>query len=148
MNLTLAANYALGGTNVWGYHAFNLAIHVLAALTLYGIVRRTLLRPGLWERFGASAEWVALAVAAVWTVHPLQTESVTYIIQRCESMMGLFYLLTLYSFIRAVESPRPVRWQVVTVAACLLGMGTKEVMATAPLLVLAQIATVIIAIRR
>ncbi|MGO9609021.1 MAG: hypothetical protein ACLPT4_05215, partial [Verrucomicrobiia bacterium] len=94
VNLSLALNYALGGTGVWGYHAFNLSAHVLAGLTLYGIVRRTFARPGLRERFGAAAEWVALAVAVIWTVHPLQTEAVTYISERCESLMGLFYLLT------------------------------------------------------
>jgi hypothetical protein len=103
VNLSLALNYALGGLAVRGYHVFNLAIHLLAGLTLYGIVRRTLLRPGLSERFGASAEWIALAVALLWTVHPLQTEAVTYISQRCESLMGLFYLLTLYWFICGVE---------------------------------------------
>ncbi|MGA2604177.1 MAG: tetratricopeptide repeat protein [Verrucomicrobiia bacterium] len=136
VNFSLAVNYALGGLAVWGYHVFNLAVHVLAALTLYGIVRRTLLRPGLRERFGASAEWAALAVAVLWTVHPLQTEAVTYIWQRCESLMGLFYLLSLYGFIRGAESRRSLGWFSLSVAACYLGVGTKEVMVTAPLMVL------------
>jgi hypothetical protein len=61
---------------------------------------------------------------------------VTYTVQRVESLMGLFYLLTLYGFIRAAASPRPAIWQVCTVATCLLGIATKEVMATAPVLVL------------
>ena len=134
-NFTLAINYALSGSEVWSYHALNLLIHVLSGLTLFGIVRRTLVR-AMGERLREDGWLLAGAVALLWTLHPLQTEAVTYVIQRVESLMGLFYLLTLYSFIRAVESPRPVRWQVVTVAACLLGMGTKEVMATAPLLVL------------
>jgi tetratricopeptide (TPR) repeat protein len=136
VNVSLAVNYALGGLAVRGYHAFNLAIHILAALTLYGIVRRTLLRPGLRERFGASGDWIALAVAALWTLHPLQTEAVTYLIERGELLMGLFYLLTLYGFIRGVESPGHGRWFVLSVVACALGMATKEVMVTAPLMVL------------
>jgi tetratricopeptide (TPR) repeat protein len=135
-NLTLAVNYALSGTDVWSYHALNLLIHTLSGLTLFGIVRRTLMRPVLQTRFGGDALPLALVIALMWTLHPLQTEAVTYVIQRVESLMGLFYLLTLYCFIRSVESPRPFRWQVCTVAACLLGMATKEVMATAPLLVL------------
>ncbi len=135
-NFTLALNYALSGTSVWSYHALNLLIHVLAGLTLYGVVRRTLRQPVLAVRFGRDARPLALAIALLWTLHPLQTEAVTYIIQRVESLMGLFYLLTLYGFIRTVASPRPWRWQVVTVVACLLGMATKEVMVTAPLLVL------------
>jgi len=135
-NFTLALNYALGGTDPWGYHAVNLLIHVLAAVTLFGIVRRTLVRPSLRERFGRDAAPLAAAIALLWSLHPLQTEAVTYVIQRVESLMGLCYLLTLYSFIRSVESPRPLRWQICAVVACLLGMATKEVMATAPILVL------------
>ena len=46
---------------------------------------------------------MAFAIALLWTLHPLQTEAVTYIIQRVESLMGLFYLLTLYCFIRGTE---------------------------------------------
>ena len=136
LNLSLAVNYALGGYHVWGYHAFNLAIHILAGLTLYGIVRRTLLSPLLRERFGASAMRLALAVAVLWTVHPLQTEAVIYISERCESLMGLFYLLTLYCFIRGTDAPRSSGWFALSVVACLLGMASKEVMVTAPVIVL------------
>src|SRR6266404_3105362 len=76
VNLSLAINYALGGTTVSGYHLLNLAIHILAALTLFGVVRRTLLQPTLRERFGDVAEGLALAIAVIWAVHPLQTEAV------------------------------------------------------------------------
>jgi hypothetical protein len=108
LNLSLAINYALGGTAVQGYHVGNFLIHACAALTLFGIVRRTLRRRWAVEtrpshrptalsagdvnlRKGHDhATWFALAVAVLWTVHPLQTESVTYIIQRAESLVGLF----------------------------------------------------------
>ena len=99
VNLSLAINYALGGTNASGYHAFNLAVHILAALTLFGIARRTLGR-----MMHENATSLGFCIALIWTVHPLQTESVTYIIERAESLMGLFYLLTLYCFIRYSES--------------------------------------------
>ena len=136
INLSLAVNYALGGYNVWGYHAWNLTVHILAGLTLLGVVRRTLLQPRLRGRFGAAANELALAVAVLWTVHPLHTESVTYVIQRAESTMGLFYLLTLYCFIRGVESRWPRLWYSLCVGACALGMASKEVMVSAPLMVL------------
>ena len=136
LNLSLAINYALGGTDVRGYHAGNLAIHLAAALALFGLVRRTLLRPALRGRFGAASLPLALAVAALWAAHPLQTESITYVIQRAESLMGMFYLLTLYCFARGVDSPAPGRWFAAAIAACLLGMGTKEVMVSAPVIVL------------
>jgi protein O-mannosyl-transferase len=136
INLTLAINYALGGEKTLGYHVVNLAIHLAAALTLFGIVRRTLLSPALREQFAGRASHLALAVALIWEVHPLVTESVTYIIQRTESLMGLFFLLTLYCSIRARDSEHPMRWYVAAVIACILGMGSKEVMAVAPLIVI------------
>ncbi|MHC4984346.1 MAG: tetratricopeptide repeat protein [Planctomycetota bacterium] len=136
VNLSLAVNYAISGTEVWSYHVFNLVVHILVALTLFGVVRRTLLLPALRDRFERSAVFIALAVALIWAIHPLQTESVTYIIQRAESIAGLFYLLTLYCVIRGATAAGPAMWYVFAVVACLLGMATKEVMVSAPLIVL------------
>lgn len=135
-NVTLALNYALSGTDPWSYHAVNVLIHILASLALFGLIRRTLGLPLLGGRFARDATPLACAAALVWCLHPLQTEAVTYIIQRVESLMVLFYLLTLYLFVRSVEEPEKARWRVGMVGACLLGMATKEVMATAPCLVL------------
>ncbi|MFH0982524.1 MAG: tetratricopeptide repeat protein [Planctomycetota bacterium] len=132
LNLSLAVNYALGGLNVWGYHLFNMAVHVLAGLTLFGVVRRTLEREPFRSTWGRSAPWPAVVLALIWVVHPLQTQSVTYLIQRSESMMGLFYLLTLYGLIHGADSAHPRRWYAASVGACVLGMGSKEVMLTAP----------------
>jgi hypothetical protein len=134
VNLSLAMNFALSGLGVWSYHAVNLAVHILAALTLFGIVRRTLLP----RRDPATAANIAFCSALLWALHPLQTEAVTYIVQRAESLMGLFYLLTLYCFIRYAEagSSRPGLWAGLSVAFCLLGMATKEVMVSAPVMVL------------
>jgi len=126
VSLSLAINYALGGLSVWGYHAFNLAVHLLAGLTLFGVIRRTLLTERLRARCGDQSAELALAVSLLWVVHPLQTESVTYIIQRGESLMGLFYLLTLYCVIRGWRGP--------AVLCCALGMLAKPVMLTAPLM--------------
>jgi len=136
LSLSLALNYALSGYSVWSYHLFNLLVHLLAGLTLYGIVRRTLLCERLCEKFGDDSRVLACVVAAVWLVHPLQTESVTYIVQRAESLMGLFYLLTLYSAIRVMQGGKFLIWSAVSVVCCGLGMGTKEVMVTAPVMVL------------
>lgn len=136
VNFSLALNHAFGGNAPWSYHALNLAIHLLAGLTLFGLLHRTLQRPRLAARFGADASALALAVALLWTVHPLQTESVSYTVQRAESLAGLFYLLTVYLFARSTESSSPSWWLTAATAACLLGMATKETMATAPLVVL------------
>jgi len=104
LNLTFALNYAGGGLSVRGYHVANLLIHIWAGLVLLGVVRRTLLLPSLRSCYGEAALPLAACAALLWTLHPLQTESVTYISQRAESLMGLFYLLALYCFIRAVQS--------------------------------------------
>ncbi len=138
LNLTFALNYAFGGADVTGYHVVNLAIHVCAGLALFGFVRRTLALPALRGRFGTgdATQLPALTVALLWTLHPLQTSSVTYIVQRAESQGGLFFLLTFYCFVRSVDSARPSLWRTLTVIACLCGMGSKEVVAAAPVLVL------------
>jgi tetratricopeptide (TPR) repeat protein len=136
LNLTLALNYAESGMSVRGYHVVNLLFHICAGLALLGIVRRTLLLPGLGQRYGAAALPLAAFAALLWTLHPLQTEAVTYISQRAESLMGLFYLLTLYGFIRSVTADSRNCWLILSVTACLCGTATKQVMVTAPVLVL------------
>jgi protein O-mannosyl-transferase len=133
LNLSLALNYAISGPAVWSYHALNVAIHIFAALALYGIIRRTLA-----PRTAGTAVGIAFFTALLWILHPLQTGSVTYIIQRAESLMGLLYLLTLYCFIRGAQADGHARrpWFILSVVACGLGMATKEVMVSAPLIVL------------
>ncbi|ATC64267.1 hypothetical protein CMV30_10035 [Nibricoccus aquaticus] len=148
LNLSLAINYALHGTSLPGYHLANLLIHALATLTLWAVIRRTLRQPALAPRFSTHATPLAWCAAALWALHPLQTESVTYIVQRAESLVGLFYFLTLYGFIRTVEktpasTPTPPApsltrlrlWPALTIISCLCGMASKEVMASAPLIV-------------
>jgi Tfp pilus assembly protein PilF len=136
VNLTLAINYAVSGTDVWSYHATNLLVHILAALTLWGVVRRTLSLPTIPEHLRESADWLATAAVLLWALHPLTTAAVTYTVQRAESMMALFYLLMLYCRIRGWSSRRPARWYIGAVVAAALGMASKEVMATVPLVVL------------
>ena len=136
VSLSLALNYAISGLNVWSYHLFNLAIHLLAALTLFGVVAGTLRTPRFRGATRDAARRFAFVVALLWVLHPLQTGSVTYVIQRAESMMGWLYLLTFYCVIRGAAAKRPGPWYVAAVVACALGMGTKAVMITAPVLVL------------
>jgi tetratricopeptide (TPR) repeat protein len=149
LNFSLALNYAFSGTSVTGYHVGNLLIHLGAALALFGLLRRTLTkasaggwtpqRPWATHLPETDVTLLAFAIAALWAVHPLQTESVTYLIQRAESLMGLFYLLTLYSFARATDHHSATSrrlWLAASIASCFLGMGAKEVMVSAPVLVL------------
>jgi protein O-mannosyl-transferase len=135
VNVSLALNYRLGGLAVRGYHLGNVAIHILCALLLFGVVRRTLNLPALWPAFGRRSRDLAFASALIWMLHPLNTEAVDYVTERTESLMGLFYLLTFYAAIRAIASRRSAAWQAAAVVSCALGMGCKESMATAPFMV-------------
>jgi tetratricopeptide (TPR) repeat protein len=136
LNYTLNEHFAREGFDVWGYHGVNLAIHVAAGLALFGIVRRTLSRGQVAQRYAGAAWFLALAIALLWSVHPLNTQSVTYIYQRLEALMGLFYLLTLYAFIRAVDSRRAIWWYAASVLCGMMAVATKEVAVTLPLAVL------------
>lgn len=130
VELTLAANYALGGLNVVGYHLVNLALHVGCGLLLYDLARRTL-------RATATAvgqeERVAWWAALLFLVHPLQTEAVTYVISRSEVLATLWYLATLDLVMLGEERPRhrPTLWML-AVLTCALGMATKPAMVSAP----------------
>jgi Flp pilus assembly protein TadD len=168
VNLSFALNYAWSGLDVWSWHVVNMAIHTLAGICLFGISRRALLSPVIPAERQQRATPLAFAIALLWTLHPLQTESVTYVVQRTESLAGLLLLATLYCSIRAApwpfrteddqtgshcgasvspacEQERPrqnkighlarTSWSIAAVAACALGMASKEVMVAAPLLV-------------
>ncbi len=145
VNLTFAINYLIGGFNPLGYHVVNVAIHFLSACLLYEVVRRTLRLAYFNGRFEADASWLALAAALLWALHPLQTEAVIYTTQRTELMMALFYLATLYCSLRywaANPSSSPASnsnrttWLTLAVLSCACGMASKEVMVSAPIIVL------------
>lgn len=136
---SLALNYALApealSRSPVPLHAGNLLIHVSVALLLFGVVRRTLNVAG-WA--DCPARRTAAATALLWSVHPLTTAAVTYVVQRVESLMALCLLITLYAAIRAWDSERRrLAWTALAIGACALGMGAKEAMVTAPLVVLA-----------
>ncbi|HVN32528.1 MAG TPA: tetratricopeptide repeat protein [Thermoanaerobaculaceae bacterium] len=137
VNLSLAVNYALGGTDVFGYRLFNLGVHVLAALTLLAVLRLTLADSEVSRNVAGSALGLSFVIAVIWTVHPLLSEAVISVSQRAEAMAGLFCLLTLYFTIRGANADHPSRWYGLAITACALGVASKEVMAVAPLVVLA-----------
>src|SRR3984893_14810900 len=94
VNLSFAINYAIGGLDVGGYHLVNVALHVLCALLLFGVVRRTLVLPSL--HLAERSTPIALATALLWLVHPLNTEAVDYVTERTGLMMGGWYVPPLY----------------------------------------------------
>jgi tetratricopeptide (TPR) repeat protein len=138
VNISLALNYAASGLEPAGYRAVNISIHLLSALLIFAIIRRLLLLPTFERRFDRRNDALALAVAAIWSVHTLQTEAVVYISQRTELMMALFYLSVVYCALRywtAAEGER-ARWVVLATLASFAGMASKEVMVTVPVAIL------------
>ncbi len=136
LNVSFAVNRAIHGLYLPAWHASNLAIHILNALLLFGLVQRLHARGSTVPATGFP--WPAFFIAWLWLLHPLQTESVTYLVQRAESLAGTFYLLTLYALVRTADpaAAAPHRWAFAAVAAAALGMATKEILITAPLLAL------------
>jgi cytochrome c-type biogenesis protein CcmH/NrfG len=134
--LSFAINYALGGLDPWGYHLFNVMALALAALVVFGVIRRTAGGPRVSSPRESEATGTAMAVAVLWSVHPLLTGPVDYLVNRTELLMGLFMLMTLYCVMRGSASRQATRWYLLAVVSCALGMGCKEVMAAAPLVVL------------
>jgi tetratricopeptide (TPR) repeat protein len=141
--LTFAANYQTSERDPGSYHLFNLVLHLANALLLYGVVRRTLTRrrDDLPTALRAPLAMAALAcgVALLWALHPLTTQSVTYIAQRGQLLLGFFVLLTLYCILRLDESVWG--WSIAAVAACALGVASNAAALVTPLIAVVFAAT-------
>jgi len=138
-NLTLAANYQLHGERVFGYHAVNLIIHILAALAVRWFVRLLLSTPVLArKRISAHKEVIASGCALVFLAHPIQTQAVTYIVQRLASLAALFYIVSMACYMkgRLSHGGRGIVFFSLSLLAAILAMLTKEHTATLPVAVL------------
>jgi Tfp pilus assembly protein PilF len=119
-----------------GFHLMNIALHLASGLLLFGVLRRTL-RHRTGGELAPASEFLALGVAAIWLLHPLQTEAVDYLTQRTELLVSFCYFAVMYCSIRAwdADPSRGGWWYVVGVVACTVGMASKEVMISAPIVV-------------
>jgi tetratricopeptide (TPR) repeat protein len=124
--------------NAVGYRLFNLLIHLLTGALLFAVVRRAVREETIPESWRAIAGPIAGIVAALWLLHPIQSEVINYVVQRSESLASLFYLATLYSAQRAWDAQQSarVRWYAVAVVASVLGMMSKEIVISVPLAVM------------
>ncbi len=139
VNLAMAANYHFGGLDPYGYRIVHMVVHLFSAMLLWAIVARTLRLDYFQGRFDRLAEPLSFAAALVWTLHPLHTETLVYVTQRTELLMGMFYLATLYCSMRYWATERRTlrtTYLILAAAACMSGMLCKEMMASAPAMVL------------
>jgi tetratricopeptide (TPR) repeat protein len=139
--LTFALNYRVHGLDVAGYHVVNLAIHIINALLVYWLVRITFRTP-YFASFGGGARMApvltAFFSALVFVAHPVQTQAVTYIVQRISALVALFYVLSLIFYIKARLEGRAGRQcalYAISLVSALLAMKTKENAFTLPLMV-------------
>ena len=127
--LSFGLNYFFGGLDVFGYHLVNLLIHWVASIFLFLFIRAALNLDSLKKKYGSHAYPVALLAAVFWAVHPIQTQAVTYIVQRMTSLAGMFYIMSMYFYLKARTSDhrtRRVVFSLVSLFAFVLGMGSKE----------------------
>ena len=134
---TLALNYYFGGFNVFGYHLVNFLVHVASGIFLYWFLMLTFNLPFLREKYGPISYKVALFSSLIFISHPIQTQSVTYIVQRMASMGGMFYLLSLVLYVKGrLSTGRPrILYFAGTGLSYLVGIFSKENVAILPLFI-------------
>lgn len=135
--LSFAFNYYFHQYNVMGYHVVNVLIHIITGIFLYFFTRDTLLIPS--SNFQPEiVPAVALCTSFIWLAHPIQTQSVSYIIQRMNSMASMFYILSFFCYIRMrINKGIMTRiWYLIgSCIAGLLALGTKEMTASLPFII-------------
>lgn len=148
--LSFLINYRLGGLDVFGYHVFNVAIHIINALLVYGIV---LVTANLYRNHDHSNndrwQWfhpplIALFPALLFAAHPVQTQAITYVVQRFTSLCTLFYLagILCYALARRTADKQPAPhikqwgWLATSLICSVLASRTKEIAFTFPFIVL------------
>jgi tetratricopeptide (TPR) repeat protein len=135
--ITFALNYGFHKYDVFGYHVVNIAIHILSGFFLYLFLATTLKLPAVKSQY-KQPDLIAFFAALIWLVHPIQTQSVTYIVQRTTSMASMFFILSLlfYAHGRRAESNRNKwLWLIASAVSWLLSLGCKQITAILPFMI-------------
>jgi tetratricopeptide (TPR) repeat protein len=145
--VTFALDFRLGGPSPWGFHAVNVAIHLGSAALVYALVVLAFRTPRVaGSALAPHARAIGFVAAALFVTHPLQTQAVTYVVQRMTSLATLLYLGAVVVWLRwRLDGPArgpagALRYGAVLLLA-LLAMETKEIAFTLPFaIVLAELA--------
>lgn len=133
--LSFAFNYYFDGLNVFGYHLVNFLIHYLSSVFVFLLIFNTLKLPLLKERYEKDSYSIALLSTILWAVNPVQVTAVTYIVQRMASMAGLFFIMSMYFYLKFRTSPTPLLKYVhifLCLVSAVLSIGSKENAAMLP----------------
>ncbi len=129
--LSIMLNYQLSALNVAGWHIFNIGFHIGTSILVYLFLLQALAASSLKARYADRSKWMALFGGLLFAVHPVQTETVTYIISRSEILASFFYLGALLLFGNGVRTGSAA-YYVAAFASAVLSMGSKEWAVTLP----------------
>jgi tetratricopeptide (TPR) repeat protein len=136
--ITFALNHYFGGLNVFGYHLVNILIHLLSSIFLFLFTYHTLNLPSIKTRYAADAYFIALLSTTLWAINPIHTQAVTYIVQRMASLACMFYIMSMYFYLRARTTdtnPKKVLLFTTSFISFLMALGSKENAAMLPLMI-------------
>jgi len=137
--LSFALNYKFGGIDVFGFHVVNFIIHYLAAVFLFLFIYNTFKLPLLRDKYSPIAYPVALLATFFWALNPVHVTCVTYIVQRYASMVGLFYIMSMYFYLKARTSEKTtysISFFILCLATGFAAVLTKENAAMLPVSIL------------
>ena len=131
--LTFALNYQWGGLDVFGYHFVNILFHVLASFLVFRFILLTFQTPALKDTpLAQDSISVAFLSSLIFLCHPIQTQGVAFVTQRCVSMVTACYLLTIIFYVLArIRFKR--RYYIAALGTSLVGLLCKENIITIPL---------------
>ena len=135
--MTLALNHSLHKYDVYGYHVVNVAIHILTGFFLYLVIAATLKTASIQHRY-SQPDLIAFFAALIWLVHPIQTQSVIYIVQRTNSLATLFFILSFLFYIYGRQTSRTGYkwiWLIASAFAWALSLGCKQITAILPFII-------------
>ena len=133
---TFALNYRVHGLSVFGYHLLNTIIHLANALLVYCLLILLLCRKDAESNpiysYEKASRLIALFSALLFVSHPINTQAVTYIVQRFTSLAALFYLLSVIGYIKSRIDNKKGMFFVISIISAVLAMKTKEFSFTLP----------------
>ena len=122
--LSLMLDYELYGLSSRGYHLTNLLFHILSALLLFAVLKRM-----------TGAHWQSAFVAALFALHPLNVESVAWVVERKNVLSAFFWMLTMWTYARYAERPQVSRYLLILIPFA-LGLMAKPMLVTLPFVLL------------
>ena len=138
-SLSLALNYYVGGEEVFGYHLINTLIHFISALFLFLFIHHSLRLSTLSRSYQENAYNIALLATLFWATNPIQTQAVSYIIQRMASMAGMFYIMAFYFYVKGRTHTRKssrITFYLLCALTAIFSFGSKENSVVFPLTLL------------